>query len=528
MKSSKPESKDLIGIGFALAIITGLGAAIRLFYITRMDFPLNDGGMFFEMTNELIENNFRIPQFTQYNSLGIPFAYPPMSFYIAGLINRLMGLDLLQIFRYLPFFFNILTIPAFFMLSHTVLEKPFSALNSTLIFSVLMPGFAWLIMGGGITRSLGFLTSILALCFVVRTLKSQKKVGLLWSTLFTGLTLLSHLEASLILFVWIAISILVLSRNRWGGIVFITVVIGAGIIALPWFITVYLSHGIEPYLAALSSGEFKLLSSLGKVLLSNYTSEFLFTPVLLLSILGLVYEVISRNWLLPLWFFSVILFDARGLERSISIPTSMLSSIAIDHFLESILSISQSKKVITKSRRLINLGVLFLLLYLIIRGSVVSQVYTIWTGNGLEALNQEQIQAFYWIKNNLSEDSRFLVLSTPSDWEVNREAEWFPVLTKRISVNTVQGREWVSGQHFEGYKSVYDDVNKCFIKGLVCLEDVAYSANLDFSYIYLSGKIIDYHTHSLFPSPLELDLIESSAYEIIYSVDGVKIFRRVD
>ncbi len=53
---------------------------------------VNDGGFFFSMTRDLEASNFRIPAFTTYNGGHIPFAYPPLGFYLAAILDRVDAL----------------------------------------------------------------------------------------------------------------------------------------------------------------------------------------------------------------------------------------------------------------------------------------------------------------------------------------------------------------------------------------------------------------------------------------------------
>ena len=58
-----------------LAIL--FGGFIRLNPVLTSSFPLNDGGLFYTMVQDLQENGYRIPETTRYNQLNLPYAYPP-------------------------------------------------------------------------------------------------------------------------------------------------------------------------------------------------------------------------------------------------------------------------------------------------------------------------------------------------------------------------------------------------------------------------------------------------------------------
>jgi hypothetical protein len=63
------------------------GTLIRFAPTIMTGFPINDGGTFYAMIEDLKANHFLLPAFTSYNYLNIPYAYPPLSFYVGGFIS---------------------------------------------------------------------------------------------------------------------------------------------------------------------------------------------------------------------------------------------------------------------------------------------------------------------------------------------------------------------------------------------------------------------------------------------------------
>ncbi len=54
--------------------------------------PLNDGGPFYSMIQDIQKNGFALPLFTSYNLDHIPLVYPPLSFYFTALLSTLFHL----------------------------------------------------------------------------------------------------------------------------------------------------------------------------------------------------------------------------------------------------------------------------------------------------------------------------------------------------------------------------------------------------------------------------------------------------
>ncbi|RPH58889.1 MAG: hypothetical protein EHM81_09165, partial [Chloroflexi bacterium] len=157
-QSTKNEFTALVLLFAAL-----FGFYVRLANVLPSDFPINDGGLFYSMTRDLQVNGYRLPAFTSYNAAGIPFAYPPLPFYLAGFLSQLFKWDLLDIFRILPAIISMAALPGLYWLAKDLLKSEPQAALACLVFALTPGAFSWLIMGGGLTRGLG-------LAFALRTL----------------------------------------------------------------------------------------------------------------------------------------------------------------------------------------------------------------------------------------------------------------------------------------------------------------------------------------------------------------------
>ena len=63
--------RRIVASPFFIACVAAiaLGCAIRARPVLLTDFPLNDGGLFFQMTQELQRAHYRLPAFTSYIAL---------------------------------------------------------------------------------------------------------------------------------------------------------------------------------------------------------------------------------------------------------------------------------------------------------------------------------------------------------------------------------------------------------------------------------------------------------------------------
>ena len=126
IKTRSSLSQDDIGILFLIAAIL-FGAWFRFYPVFTAGFPINDGGLFLVMTQEIQEHGFLLPEFIQYNGLDIPFVYPPLAFYITGFIQKILNGPLIELFRWLPVLATTLTIPAIYALAKAILKTSLQA-----------------------------------------------------------------------------------------------------------------------------------------------------------------------------------------------------------------------------------------------------------------------------------------------------------------------------------------------------------------------------------------------------------------
>jgi len=536
---SKLDSNRL-EVWLLLLIFTLLGAAIRMFPVTRSNFPVNDGGMFYVMAKDLQANRYAFPKYTSYNFSQIPYTYPPLPFYLAAGLEDLAEIDLFTILRFLPGIFSILMIPAFYGLSREALGSEFQALHATLAFAIVPPSYEWLIMGGGLTRAPASLFSLLALTQALRALKTRQRKPLAFTVVFAALTGYCHLEILWITLIFIAIAAWFLARDRWRLVCLAAIGLGTALLMSPSAILVLRYHGMQPFISAMQAGEFNWAGSFGKLLLSSLTEEFLFTPILVFAILAFGLSLQKREYLLPAWVLATVIFDPRSIERSVIVPLCMLAGVAIDEIvLPGLANLLKPRGASSGARGVDsddipyqgklfpNLISAILIVYIVARTAIIGNLYLLGSTSTLDILQDNDRSAMQWAAENTLAESTFIVLTPHSIWEANERVEWFPVLAQRNSVGTVQGTEWLPANRFNEQQSIYQELLICALEDIACLNQVSQQEGIHFTHIYLSGTLVDGETGTPFPLPIEADLRTSPEYELIYERDGVLIFSKV-
>ncbi|NJN79894.1 MAG: hypothetical protein HC797_05140, partial [Anaerolineales bacterium] len=183
----------------ALLLFTALlfGAIVRFYPAATNGFPLNDGGMFYTMIQDLKENGYALPQFTTYNQADIPFAYPPFGFYITASLSDLLPVSALTLFIYLPALINTLSIFIFYLFAKETLDSRMLASLATIIYALSPRAFLWQVMGGGVTRAFGMLFLLLMLWQAIQLFRNYQHKHLIFTILFGALTIMSHPQTAL-------------------------------------------------------------------------------------------------------------------------------------------------------------------------------------------------------------------------------------------------------------------------------------------------------------------------------------------
>lgn len=516
-KIEKKLGTDDIGTLFFIAALI-FGAWFRIYPPLIAGFPINDGGLFYKMIEALQQNNFRLPEYVHYNELNIPFAYPPLAFYLAGFISTTFHVSLFKILLWMPALTLIAVIPAIFHLSNLLLKSRMQAGLASLIYAMLPRSITWLIMGGGITRSLGQFFLILASANIYLLFTSEQKKYLALSILFGALVCVTHPEAAVHTIEIAFLLWLFYSRNRAGIINSILVAIGTLLITSPWWITILLRFGLDPYLSAAQTG----LNSANYLiaLFVPFSGEPFLTIIALLAILGIGVKAAKGDYLLPLWYALPFFLEPRSAANVSIIPMAILASISLTELILPLLSkfegiarnLQFDSFLQSRTEKLI-------FTYLIMCLLIGMQYFDLsFRENRVSPQHRE---TFEWIKLNTPADSKFLILTGKTDVFADPINEWFPVLANRKSLTTIQGLEWVGGGLFNHNIAPIKKSQQCLSSNhsLDCITVTAKNAGLKYDYIYIANII----GGAIWGSLMD-ELKNSNAYSLFYEQENTVIF----
>jgi hypothetical protein len=509
--------KDAHKLFLWLALL--LGGIVRFAPVAMAGFPVNDGGMFYVMVEELQSNHFLLPAFTQYNLAEIPFTYPPFGLYATALISSLFHIPALTVVRWLPPLVSTLSLLAFYLLANEILGSRLQAALATIFYGLVSGSFGWAIMGGGITRSFGLLFLFLTIAFANRLFTRTSSLYIILTALFGALAFLSHPETGLQAAA--ACILLWLFRGRSLKTLLWSLAVAAGVVALtaPWWGTVLAQHGLAPFQSAMQTSRDNTFH-LAKLLTLQFGDDVFFSLTVALGVIGLLGVLARRNFLLPVWLVMPFLVDPRSASGIALMPMSMLAAYSFDQMLAPALLSLRGREGSWLTERFVILSLFAMAFYLFFSSGIF--------GIGLVSgsLSTADRETIAWVDANIPPGNDFLLLTGEEYSMKDPFQEWFPALTEQHSQTTLQGLEWTLGANFFPFYGELVALQHC--SDVECVD--AWGDRTGLKYKYLLIKMLPEGSGSPLQESLALLLnsVRASApYELIHETDNAAIFQYV-
>jgi len=425
---------DLGLLLFALASVI----ALRLHLWVATDFPINDGALFLAFIEAIVPVFPELPPSVAFSGLSIPFAYPPLSFWLAAGAVRL-GADPLMLVHQVPIAMNIGYVLLFAtLLLRTGHSRLFTAI-AVFVFGTTFLSYEWLVMGGGLSRGLGSLLLMLTLLVLMpptgATAPPWSMARLLLGGVCVGTAVLAHLEWG-ILAAFSAVLCCVLARQGVRATVLAVLVVGAtaAVMVLPWFWSVFQTHGVDPFVAAARTGSLQRLDAApggaGKVAWS-------FNVLLPFVVLGGLVAARTRDGFWLVFLVAALVLTPRGGRTPMLLALAVFSAAGLLTCAGVLRRWAAQRDWPTSGRTVV---------------LAVGVLLAVRTGPALQqdqrfvVLPHEVREAMAWVAAR-HPGGRFAVLND-LPWYYNASAEWFPVLARAVNTTTVQGREWLPDHDF--------------------------------------------------------------------------------
>lgn len=159
----------------------------------------------------------------------------------------------------------------------------------------------------------------------------------------------------------------------------------------------------------------------------------------------------------------------------------------------------------------------------------VNPLYYATTTAGNHVSVEERL-VMQWIRENTPDESAFLVVTGETNGFCDSTSEWFPALTGRRSLATLQGNEWLKGNAFGEFIGDIQVMQACAYQGLECILEEAerFTPGFDYLYVSLSPPTLDCApaNASSVTRSLVLELQQSAQFEPVFSSSGAVVFRK--
>ncbi len=431
----------------------------------RFDLPLGYAGLYTLMSDALANNHFLLPQaVAYYGPGGMPYAYPPLAFYLMAFVTHVLGLPVAAYLRFAaPLFAWLCIIPAFF-LAFELTGSRLASLAASLILA--SSGYMYLVHAeaGGIVRSLAFFFALCGLYFFYRLVRCPGwKFGLLAAAFF-GLTVLTHLSYALFFALGVAAYALArpLQLRRWA--LGLLVGLGGALVSAPWWLVVLSRYGIQVLGGPLGSHGndyfLAVFTDLNKLLpwIEDGVSILRLDAVLFgLVITGLVYALAVKKFYLPVWFALLVLFISEGWRFTIFVGALLAGGMIAEIYR----MLNPGGFIAGPRRGAFLRGLVFVgLLLLVLCGAGANAIAAY-----SPVLTPDAYRVAGFFQQKTQAGSTFLLAAGVE------ESEWFPYLLQRTPLVASWGAEWTGAYAAQlGYVL---EVVKCEEKqSLSCLDGV--------------------------------------------------------
>jgi hypothetical protein len=498
----------------AMALLVAVGT--RLPYFAALPAPLNDGGMFAQIVDDLKANGMRLPTHTDYNRLHLPMSYPPLGFFLAAGASNLLAMPSAEVMKGLPLVCNLLSVLVFVLLASRLSPDRRVVAAAAFLFAVLPQTSGWLVMGGGLTRSAGFLFSLLTFVFAWEALRYRRWRDVVLTGICAGLSGLSHLESGVLVVLVLPLFGLAFG-GRWRGLdVLVPAAAMALAVASPWLLWLHQTIGFQPlgYASHTSAGRTLPEALLGFFGGLVFTDRYMGLCVLVLP--TAIWLLRRREWLLPAWIGVAMILVSRSAFTQVSVPAALLAARGWW-----VLWDWKGARVAPHLRAASWPALLVLLgLWTAIDKYIYGYRLPAIKFDVLAALSPAERGAMEWVRNHTPTDAKFLVLSERMEqWHMDMVAEWFPYFAQRHSVLTVQGREWRANEEFARWQVLSESVAQAY--DVASMDAIVRQTGSKYDYVFVAGPFYKPR------ADLAREMSHRPDFDLLYDKGYVRIYRRL-
>ncbi|WP_435115371.1 glycosyltransferase family 39 protein [Halolamina sp. C58] len=501
------EDAPWLGAGLAAGL---LAVAV---YLATNPYPAYGAGLYLRIAETIAANGYASPaEITGYTADGVPFAYPPLQFYVLAVLLDL-GADPIGLARVLPSV-GVLAgiVPVYLLARDYAGSRPAGALAGVAV--ALNPQLLqWHVSAGGVVRAFAFCYALTAIYAGHRALDHDSQRAVAVGALAVGATVLTHPTYSLFVVVTYVLLWGVRDRSVAGFTRSAAVGLGAALLASPWLLWVTSTHGIGVLTGAagthggVGGGVSTLVGAL-----SSFTA---------LPLLGAAYLLWARReWFLAAWTLAAeLLFAQPRFVFAVGSVVAAVAAVDVARRLPALNGRVSLPGTGAAGRREVAAAAC-LLLASVAGGTYLAHEMTLASDPSTpEFLDDEDVAAMDWAERETAPDATFVVLGDA--------AEWFPALADRTILVGPWGVEWRGPDAYATQLASFEAVSRC--DSAACVEGELAAVGADPEYVSLpKGAYTVRGNPEVTFGTLERSFAASPDWQRAYENDGVVVFRAAE
>ncbi|MBI4731534.1 MAG: hypothetical protein HY781_05295 [Chloroflexi bacterium] len=431
--------------------IMAAGAFLRLLHLFSISWnaPFHLGGLFYEFSLQILQNHFALPETIPYYSLdGIPFAYPPLGFYLQAVLMGLFSPPPFLTVNLLPPLLAVLSLPAFYWMVKALTDDIRLRAAALFAFALMPSAFVNHIEAAGLADACGTLAMILYLGGLFRLEKSPRLIPALLAGLFLGLCVLASpgsAYGAVIISILFFLKFLVhdLKARTFRGSAWLLLAGLTGLlISAPYWLTVVGHHGFGVFLVPFLTQHDPrfVLSQIKYILTFKPADMIIFVPEEglygflfdWLVFAGLLWAALNKQGFQVLLLFTFWLIPREG-NWLVAIPAAWLAASGIVHLLWPLLQKAFSMR--PGHRPPLAPGVVALCLALLALASAVYAVGDLQSRADLQ-ISAAATETLRQERDIIPAEAHVLIAGNMA------LQEWAPQLLERDVLNCEFGLEW--------------------------------------------------------------------------------------
>lgn len=537
-----------------LWLVPGLvaGLLVHVVYLFTHPYPAFGAGLFLLIAEQISQHGYQLPATIPHYAKPIPFAYPPLMFYVVALLRDVTGIGGIALTRYLPGLVSVAALVPFYLFVDELMQSRRTAGLATLLVAVSPPVLQWHLSAGGIVRAPGAFLAITGLYTGLRLFRDGGRQWLAISAILFGLTILTHPVYAVFFglsYLWLAASFARSTTGLGRGAI---VAVGGVAFASPWWTVIVERFGFGVFTGAAGThgGIGQALPSVVRLLSVNLIGfpeaslEHASRSGVLFNVQPHLFDLFSGGtilligWLLFIVGSTVHLSvrnDIRASRRALFLTgwllltMGLVSKLRFSFLIGAIVfavivfeyvvpALERPSFSMVDGRHLAPALILMIgLLGLIVGGLYAGSELNSHAGSTSQPqfIGDADLAAMSWVQANTQPSASFVVIGDA--------AEWFPYRTHREILVGPWGIEWHGKDAYQQQLRRYNTISTC--RHEACITSMLLSSETRPDYLYVPTRKYTVRGMEVDPSRMLPDeLSRSEAYDLVYRNEGVMVF----